>query len=267
MKIQTRIAHEVEIVSPLMAENWLSNLHDGQRPVARRHVERLAADMTEGRFALSPDAICITENGRLANGQHRLRAVVKSGVSVPMVIARGWPEDVYSIMDAGLRRALHYRVNADWMRSKPALAMVKQAMLGLSDRRGSITEQEVVAYGEKHEAVFSAIIAMPKAANVRSSVLAACARAMMNGAPPSRIQRFIDVVYTGVGDGAEESGAIRLFSFLQSSAQYGGNTMSLVYAKSLSALRAFLSGTPIAKIYALDSDAFWPLPEGQETYR
>lgn len=55
---------------------------------------------------MSPESIIISSNGRLLDGQHRLRAVVESNASVPMRIETGWDESVFSVLDRGAPRTV-----------------------------------------------------------------------------------------------------------------------------------------------------------------
>ena len=170
MSVIDEIKHTFEVVTPDIAREWLTNLHPNQRPPTPTHVQRLASDMREGRFVLSPDAICITAAGKIANGQHRLRAVVMTGLPVLFIVARGWPDSSYDVMDAGLRRALKHRVTLDWLRTNVAIATVRQTVFGMStNRRRSLTEREIVEFAAAHEAVFVSLLDMPRARTLRTA--------------------------------------------------------------------------------------------------
>lgn len=47
------------------------------------------AEMQDGKWKLNGKTICFDRTGRLLNGQHRLSAVVRSGVSLTTVVVRG----------------------------------------------------------------------------------------------------------------------------------------------------------------------------------
>ncbi len=71
------------MVTPELATQWLEKNTDN-RPMRQSHVELLAREMREGKWQLMPDGIAFDTNGVLMNGQHRLWAVVESGMTVPM---------------------------------------------------------------------------------------------------------------------------------------------------------------------------------------
>jgi hypothetical protein len=250
----------IRYVTPDEAKAMLSNLYERQRPVNKGHMLRIAQDMKEGRFQLSPDPIVVLRDGRLVNGQHRLRAIVESGTTQMMMVTSGWEQDVYDIMDAGLRRALSLRVEQPWLRHKNGIGAVRATMVGGSPYRSAgISEQALVAFALEHEATFVALFDMPGARVVRAGVIAACARAIMAGEERDRIQRFIYLVNAGKGATDGEGAAVVLFQWLTRTRGLTGHVgQAEVYKKSQSALRAFLEDRDVSKLYAAEDD-LWPL--------
>jgi hypothetical protein len=92
-------------VTPEMASEWLTELFPGQRHVRVTHVEKLASDMRAGLFAIGPDAI-LRIKGRLANGQHRLAAVVEANKSQEFIVMESNDDDLYKVIDAGIKRSV-----------------------------------------------------------------------------------------------------------------------------------------------------------------
>lgn len=78
----------VEIISPKEAQAYLEN-NAKHRPIKDRKVAEYMAQMVDGRWRLNGKTICFDKDGRLLNGQHRLSAVVRSGVSLTTVVIRG----------------------------------------------------------------------------------------------------------------------------------------------------------------------------------
>lgn len=75
-----------EITPEVAAEMLLHN--EGNRRKSRTDIANLAKDMSDGHFRLTHQAIAFDRSGNLIDGQHRLEAVVKSGVTVWMYVAR-----------------------------------------------------------------------------------------------------------------------------------------------------------------------------------
>lgn len=73
-------------VTPEIAERWLKN-NGKNRKLSIVHAKKLAAVMAAGKWSLNGQTISFDDQGRLLDGQHRLTAVVLSGVSVDMAVA------------------------------------------------------------------------------------------------------------------------------------------------------------------------------------
>lgn len=94
---------KIVTVTPEMAAKWLeSNTHN--RKLLKTRVQGLARAMTQGDWRLNGDAIRFYEDGRVADGQHRLSACVKSGVSFQTIVIDGLKEDVSPTIDKGATR-------------------------------------------------------------------------------------------------------------------------------------------------------------------
>lgn len=94
---------EILKITPEIASEWLQDKWGDQRSVRNGHVERLISDMIAGRFHLSPDAI-LRVKGKLANGQHRLAAVVACGKAQWFLVMHSDDEELYKVVDAGIKR-------------------------------------------------------------------------------------------------------------------------------------------------------------------
>lgn len=93
----------VEMVDPATAACYLS-LNKNNRPLSQDTVLRYAEMMKRGEWTLVGDAIAIDTNGELRNGQHRLQAVVESGVPCQFLILENADPDSFPAYDCGRRR-------------------------------------------------------------------------------------------------------------------------------------------------------------------
>lgn len=78
----------VEVISPEEAQAYLNN-NAKHRPIKEKKVAEYMSEMRDGKWKLNGKTICFDTTGRLLNGQHRLSAVVRSGVSLTTVVVRG----------------------------------------------------------------------------------------------------------------------------------------------------------------------------------
>ena len=74
------------------------------RPVSDPVVSRYTKAMKDGDWHLNGEPIIIDENGTLVDGQHRLWAVIYSGVPMEAVIVEGVDPDAFMTIDIGKAR-------------------------------------------------------------------------------------------------------------------------------------------------------------------
>jgi hypothetical protein len=80
-------------VTPDLAARWLKN-NFGNRPVSDDTVIAYARDMIAGQWVPTHQGIAFNDKDELIDGQHRLLAVVKSGVSVRMMVTFNLPSHI-----------------------------------------------------------------------------------------------------------------------------------------------------------------------------
>lgn len=94
-----------QLVTPAIAAEWLAKNQDN-RPVSKATVDLYAKEMRSGLwFSGGADAIVFSKSGSLINGQHRLHAIVKSGISVEMGVRTEADHGSFVAMDQGRRRS------------------------------------------------------------------------------------------------------------------------------------------------------------------
>lgn len=100
----TPITAEYGLVTPDKARALLAaNLGNrAMRAHKVRHFERILRD---GRWRPTTDAVGLSATGRLINAQHRLQAIVNTGVSAIMLVCTGLPDQSQMAIDRGMRRS------------------------------------------------------------------------------------------------------------------------------------------------------------------
>jgi len=83
------ISMVLELLTPALASALLPKMHPQQRRTELRHVTRIASDMMNGRYIFTGDTIVIDWDGYVINGQHRINAVVQSGIPQWMIFVYG----------------------------------------------------------------------------------------------------------------------------------------------------------------------------------
>lgn len=91
---------EIVNVTPQLAAEFLEK-NANNRSLSNAVVEHYAMQMRSGKWIANGETIKFGSNGELVDGQHRLQAIIQSGVTVTMVVVTGVPEGSKETIDVG----------------------------------------------------------------------------------------------------------------------------------------------------------------------
>jgi hypothetical protein len=94
---------KLERITPETAAEMLQ-LNKNNRPASTTAVKFLAREIKEGRWQVNGDTITFAED-RLVDGQHRLMAVIESGIPISTFVVRGVPSESFLTKDSGRKRS------------------------------------------------------------------------------------------------------------------------------------------------------------------
>lgn len=248
----------VETVTPSIARRWLTNNNRNRR--MRPHVaDQYARDMLAGNWHRKPVAICFDEDGMLGNGQHTLTGIMQSNTAQELLIARNVPRKAIAFMDMGLKRTMADIANfvGEQLENRKA-SIARVIRWGPRDTSPKTFDELLDAY-RAHDKVIDWVVDHAPAHGASGSMLAVCAKAAYT-CDRMKIQRFLDIIKTGIVDGDHESAAVRLRDFTRSlRGAYSQAVREEVYNKTMNALSTFLDGRPVSRIYGTATDLF-PIP-------
>ena len=153
-----RIARVVSI-SPEMAKEML-DLSDKtgfrNRNLSKRIVARYADAMAKNEWGLSNDAIAVTSDGKVLNGQHRLHAVISSGTTQKFLVLEDADEMMFKYLDNGTLRTMNDYVVSSGLESTPAMANAAYYIINMFDRNELFTHihKSLATYGYKDRVRF-----------------------------------------------------------------------------------------------------------------
>lgn len=148
-----RVTHKTMQVGAAQAEKWLAS-NVSNRNVRASRVRNYATAMTEGRWLYTADPIRFDEDGRLIDGQHRLMAVVRAGVEVPMQVVRGLDRQARDAVDTGAVRTASDALKVRGFTHTPQLAATVPLVNWLlkdAPYAATYTRDEVVHWVEVHD--------------------------------------------------------------------------------------------------------------------
>jgi hypothetical protein len=140
-----------KIITPEMAKEMLLSNTSANRKLDPAKVKKLAQQMKAGQFLLTHQGIAFDMDGRLLDGQHRLRAIVEAGVPVTMVVAEGSSPESFGVIDQGKPRDAASLLSMMRPGAKDVLRVAaagRMMMGGLAGR--SYDRAEVARFACKH---------------------------------------------------------------------------------------------------------------------
>ena len=93
-------------ISPTEAALWLDTKNSNNRPISQSTVDRYVQEIKSGNWKVNGQAVIFNKNGQLANGQHRLKAIVAANKSIETLIVWGIEDDAFDTIDDGNKRSL-----------------------------------------------------------------------------------------------------------------------------------------------------------------
>lgn len=96
---------EKQIITPEQAEQMLKLNIENNRPVSISVVNQYAIDMMQNKWLGTADSIKFDNQGRLIDGQHRLRAIIQANTTVEMWVATELTVEAVKYIDTGRKRS------------------------------------------------------------------------------------------------------------------------------------------------------------------
>jgi hypothetical protein len=247
-----------------MAAVLVSRTYDRQRRLSASKVDEYARDMVAGEWHRSPDAITISDTGYMINGQHRCAAVIRAGVTVPVTIGWGYPEDAFNVIDCGRPRQA-YDVGPEWFGKVEQ--SVERAMQIPERRYGNkLSRVEELRFAEFHKhAIMLAASCGNRTASLSvllAPVRGAIARASYTVARADLVN-FVEVLDTGILEVRSQSGAVLLRDYvLRQKAQQNTGGMAVrqeMYLRAERAIESFVKREGLQVLKSRDK-SIYPLP-------
>lgn len=252
-------------VTPSMAENWLANNNDGNRKVREGDVELLRSQIEDGKYEPTHQGIGFYEDGTLADGQHRLHAIVRAGVAIWINVTTGLKRTTVHKIDRGLGRtsldSLHFLgIKSDSRRVAVCQCMIYQLVAEKSDSdRWDVEKcpsEEFSAYYAKFSDAIEFAMGFSAASKFPAPLKAAVAIAWFTE-DRQRLTEFMLVLDSGEMFSDDDRAAIRLRDYLRDK-KYGQGCTARndLFLRCCGALRYFIARKGLSKLYATPEHVF-----------
>lgn len=253
---------ELVDVSPALAQTWLNKNHSENRVINPVRVIQYARMMSESAWLPTGESIKFDTLDRLMDGQHRLLAVIKAGITVPMFVTTGLDPAVFHVIDHGFARTTLWWAPKDHRATTMAMAHLRGGVYLKPAFR--MTENEAAEFYERHfSAVSFACSALPKARGINAFVRAVMGRAYYH-VDHETLHDFSECLFLRRVDESKSRQIIvmRLRDVLLGTANSHGarETKKSRYLKMERAIQAFANYERVVKLYEAKGELF-PIPE------
>lgn len=256
------VSVELAFVTPEMAAEWLANKMPN-RNVQAAQVGKIQRDVRAGNWTITHQGIAFNSDGRLYDGQNRLTAI--SGLEgqidgVWMMVFRGFQQKAMAHTDGQRPRSFQNFLQIHGKEASLRAASVVKLIENLpSATPARYSREEEMALWDRygHAASFATSVSIT---GLSRGPACAIARAFLCGEDRDRLREFQEILKTGLTASSRDFAAITLRNYLLKNSQSGSMIEVEKYRKTQSALRAFLDGASVTKLYGTERDLF-PIPD------
>jgi hypothetical protein len=252
-------------ITPEQALSWLQ-ANTFNRTISPSVVKKYASDMASGNWTLNHQGIAFDDDGVLVDGQHRLMAMVESGQAIKTLVSFGSNRTGIDELRARLpHEVIKFGAMSDWI-GRGHIATAKSALAIFTKSSGVASTCQLVEFCNKYQD--GLLFVDEHFRSNRKGISSAFVKAVFMVASyhfnHDKLGRMISILYSGVADGVKESAAIKARDMIIAGEFYGGSTHRSLAAKKLSkAVKAFVSDTPISRLYQ-PADLSFTMPTCEE---
>lgn len=244
------LSFDVVEITPQLAAQFLRT-QSSNRKVNSPRVAEYARRQEQGEWSLS-DAIKFDEAGHLIDGQHRLMAVCRSGISLSFPVISGYPKHSQDVLDIGMNRTVAQIAQIQGLTvTNSHVSIVRALFLPTINNRSFTTmlssPQKVINLINEHKDAINFSIKLHGTASLKHAAVRAVVARAWYYENHKRLEEFLSVFDTGFGNGPEDNAAVALRNAIMhlkaSKVESASNSMTRVSValKTISALEAFLA--------------------------
>lgn len=198
--------HVVMEVTPQIAAEWLKT-DVRNRELNKREIKKIEYDLMHGEFYLTHQSVAIDPFGNLFDGNHRLTAIVNTGISAVLDVAFNAPRNPK--VDAGMKRNAKQSLYMAGVIEKDSLEyntltfplikfMVASSIS--AERATTLTENNLHSLYLRFKNIIDPVVVIARRASGKcrsAAILYAMACALASGVDENVIKRWHHIVETG----------------------------------------------------------------------
>ena len=257
-------------VTPDRALHWLDNANTRNRRLSEAYAEKLARDMRQDRWLLTHEGIAFDPHGVLLDGQHRLWAVVLADRTVEMYVWFDVTSEALMAINNGKSRS-----TVDILRlagrcgnvTGPQISTLRALLAGYGKGPTMTCSEAAEAYDRHRDAISFALDHLPVCLRAKGVPTATTRGVIARGwysANRAKLAAFCEMIISGVVTDPNAGVIVLLRQYLMDNRGGSYELRRERYGKTQRALRAYLRGESITRLYSAGREYF-PLPEENES--
>lgn len=240
---------QVMKITPALAESWLMS-NTFNRSLSSAVVNKYANDMKSGNWHLNHQGIAFDDCNVLVDGQHRLSAVVKSGVTVDMLVTYGASRvGVDELRVRSSYDVIKFGSLSEWV-ERDDVQIAKAIPVIFDGARSNLSTHETLKIAEKYKEgiLFCKREFKSNKKGIQSALVRSCFAVAFYHFDEQKLSDMIKSLYSGIITSADDAVVIRAREMILS-ADFSGATFRYRSAKRLCrAIEAYCNGEKITQL-------------------
>ncbi len=245
-----KIVTGLETIDRAKALEYLQKRAPHQRSLRLNHVESLAGEMIRGEWKLTGQPIIFDEHDKLIDGQHRMEAVVLSGVAIQTMVTRGIAPVAYNCIDGGIVRSV--ADNNSQIYAREQTAWLNRARLCIANTTTRLTSSMLIRYQEEEPGSIGFGIEQMRSRSPFNKANVLGVFVLAHPTNPTKVEEFFNMLRSDdVSTGDKPLFTLRVY--LQN--RYREDVPRDVSLKVLRCIKAHIDGEKIAsnRLYAVET--------------
>ncbi len=261
-----------EWVDPETATKYMERNFDRNRHLRQNWVVTLTESMKSGEFQPTHQGIAFDTEGQLIDGQHRIQAIINSGIGCWLLVSTNVPRNAVTAMDLHAKRKPADQIHIIDETISPTssdVAIARMMKSGFHTHPGGgniylTTTAQVHHFLLEHmEAIRFCQSHATESGTRPAPVRAAIGKAYYH-LDHAKLIRFMQVFCTQLADSPREHAAVSFRKWLSDPQNRilarGAGDRGMLLRYTVSAIEAFFKGQVGRSLKAAEIDP-WPLPE------
>ena len=256
---------QIETIGPKEAEALLKS-NTLNRPISETTVRRYVQDMLAGAWQENAATIVISRSNRLLDGQHRLHAILRSGVSLRMLISYDVDDAAFHTIDNGKTRSASDILSIGGLENTKTLGVAGKLILNyasgasLHNQVGRVALVEFIEANPQVAAVVDTVV-KHKIRFSKGVLAAVMVLGDSKGLHGDKVEEFLEAVETGAGlEKGDPRLTLREWESLERIRSRNQLRQPFAFGAAARAWNAFVAGKSLTTIRGINTPTLSSLP-------